>query len=323
MHTYQYLLLLAATTALAAPVPQRDAQRIAKREVTELNLSSHTVNENGNGITDHAAAAPVNFDLPPLAVVFAIMAEHPDSDSNSLSSPATASAHTIEMGPGLWLAPSPTPADRTEPTVSSSPDSHDVPPALTHKFLFVSIVILSMIALVLALYACSYHRHKRVLNSRVPLDEKALKDRKSLSEKKEQEREKKRSRSTSVVNITRNFPRSKFSVTSSDYALSVARANRASGCSSDSSSSSDSASSTSSEEASGSDCDTDESLESYERSAMDSAHFFALRASSTSSNNRHSRIGSEPVFGIPRYNARRAGRRTRSVSGPRESEEWA
>ncbi|KAJ7717231.1 hypothetical protein B0H16DRAFT_1611877 [Mycena metata] len=306
MHTYQYLLLLAATTALAAPIPQRDAHRIAARE-TDLDLSSHT----RNAVTDHAADAPVNFALPPLDVVFAIMkTEHPDSDSASSSSTtasATAGAHTIEMGPGLWLAPSPTPPDRTEPTVSASPDSHDAPPVLEHKGLFVSIVILSMIALVLALYACSYHRHKRPLTSRVPLDEKALKDRKALGEKKEQENEKKRSRSTSVVNITRNFPRSKFSVSTRASSFS------------DSSSSSESVST----EASGSDCDSDESLESYERGAMDSAHFFALRASSTSSNNRHSRIGSEPAFGIPRYNARRAGRRSRSVSGPRESEEWA
>ncbi|KAJ7185574.1 hypothetical protein C8R46DRAFT_1288535 [Mycena filopes] len=312
-------LLLAATAVLAAPIPRRDAQRS-----TNLDLSSHTGSENETGILDDAPAAPV-YNLPPPDVVFKIMAEHQaeSSSSSTTSTPsATPTTHPIHLGPGIWLAPSPSPtsADRTEPTVSSSPDSHEAPPALVHKFLFVSIVILSMIALVLTLYACSYHRHRRSLNSRVPLDEKALKDKKALGEKREHEKEKKKSRTTSVVNITRNFPRSKFSVTSSDYALSLARANRLSSASS-SSSESDSASSTSS---SGSDCDTDESLESYERSAMDSARFFALRASSTSSvGHRHSRIGSEPAFGIPRFDSRRAGRRSRSVSGPRESEEWA
>jgi hypothetical protein len=154
----------------------------------------------------------------------------------------------------------------------------------------VSVVILSMIALVLAVYAFSYHRHL-----------KSMKMEEDYTLPEPEEKEKGR---CSVVHITRNFPRSKFSVTSSDYPITT----RSSSCESES------------------DCSSDTDSESYRHSSygrglMDPAHFFALRASSMASSHRHSRNGSAPVFGVPRFDAwREQSRRSRSVSGRRE--EW-
>ncbi|KAJ6588858.1 hypothetical protein B0H19DRAFT_1101512 [Mycena capillaripes] len=284
VHTYLLYTILAAASALATPTTRRDGF-IGRQD--SIGLSSHT----GSRIIDEAhPAMSTDIVLPPVAEVFAIMAtatsSHPLSSSSTTLS---ATANFIHLGPGL--ASSPTTVERIEiaPTISSSENTnppHDGSP-LARKFIFVSVVILSMIAFVLALYAFSYYRYQK----RTKMEESP-----ALPEEKEKGR-------CSVVDITRHFPRSKFSVTSSDYPVSAL----SSSCESESDCSSDT--------------DSASYRDSYERGLMNPAHFFALRASSMASAHRHSRNGSAPVLGVPRFDAwREQSRRSRSVSG--QGEEW-
>ncbi|KAJ7126141.1 hypothetical protein C8R44DRAFT_781121 [Mycena epipterygia] len=285
-HTCFLYIIFAAVSTLAAPSTSR--HDLIKRST---DLSSHTA----NGIIDEvhpATNAGSDVVLPPVAEVFAMMATA-SSNPSPLPSTTTLSAttDTVHLGPGLASSPT---IERIEilPTTSSTEkaDSPHEAPTVAHKFIFVSVVLLSMISLILTIYAFSYHRHQMRIN------------RFSLGESRTFCEEKEKGRS-SVVHITRNFPRSKFSVTSSDYPLSD---RSSSSCESDSSSEEDSESDN----------------ETYERGLMDPAHFFALRSSSMASSRRHSRGGSAPVFGVPRFDGRREqSRRSRSVSGPRE-EEW-
>jgi len=285
VHTYFLYILLAAASALAAPTTRRDGF-IRRQDSTDLS------SDIGSGIIDEAPPATPDVVLPPIAEVFAIMAAASSSQSPSSSTSPSATADVIHLGPGLASSPT---IERIEisPTVSSSQHTdppHDNAP-LAHKFIFVSVVILSMIAVVLAVYAFSYHRRRRQ-EKRMQMGVDC-----QLPEEKEKGR-------CSVVDISRNFPRSKFSVTSSDYPISA----RTSSCESES------------------DCTSDADSASYRdssygRGLMNPALFFSLRASSMASSHRHSRNGSAPVFGIPRFDARREqSRRSRSVSGGRE--EW-
>jgi len=284
VHTYFLYILLAAASALAAPTTRRDGF-IRRQDSTDLS------SDIGSGIIDEAPPATPDVVLPPIAEVFAIMAAAYAQPPSSSTSPS-ATADVIHLGPGLASSPT---IERIEisPTVSSSQHTdppHDNAP-LAHKFIFVSVVILSMIAIVLAVYAFSYHRRHR--------QEKRMQM--GVDCQPPEEKEKGR---CSVVDISRNFPRSKFSVTSSDYPIST----RSSSCESESdcSSEADSASYRDS---------------SYGRGLMNPALFFSLRASSMASSHRHSRNGSAPVFGVPRFDARREqSRRSRSVLGGRE--EW-
>jgi hypothetical protein len=205
------------------------------------------------------------------------------------------------MGPGLV----------TSPTVESTEISHHAPvsnpfehPELPHgdtpfarKFIFVAVVILSMIATVFAVSALSYHCNRRY--------EQRMKTPPGPAPPQATEKEK--ARQCSVVDISRNFPRSKFSVTSSDYPASA----RAFDSESESDSDSD-------------DCSSDADSASYRNSScerargpMNPALFFASLASSR----RHSRNGSAPVLGVSQADVwGEQSRRSRSVSGPRV--EW-
>jgi hypothetical protein len=320
-HTITLFIILGAVSTLAAPIT------IKPQDST--NLSSYTA----NAVIDEAHP-PSNADivLVPVTEVFAIMASHqsPSSSSTITLSASTgvpglavspkmehteilpsASSHpvstptwspTIHLGPGLVVSPT---NERIEILPTTSPSERTDPPheapTVAHKLIFASVVILSMVTLILAIYAFSYHRHQLRMSKLKMLESSVF------PEAKEKEKERGR---FSVVNITRNFPRSKFSVTSSDYPRS-ARTSHV--CESVTSSEGDSE-------------DAESEHESYggrERGLMDPAHFFALRASSMAINayRRHSRGESAPVFGVPRYDARREqSRRSRSVSGPRE--EW-
>ncbi|KAJ7666258.1 hypothetical protein DFH06DRAFT_270828 [Mycena polygramma] len=286
VHIYLLYGLLAAASALAAPITGRDGPR-----QDSTRLSSPT----GSGIVDEAPrATPTDIVLPPVAEVFSIMAAATQSPT-TLS--ATPTADVMHLGPGL--ASSPTTVEHIEiaPTISPSgntnPPHDDVPVA--HKFIFVSVVILSMVSFVLAMYSVSYYRsHQLVKMEECP----------ALPEEKEKGR-------CSVVDITRHFPRSKFSVTSSDYPVST----RSSSCESESESESESELAFDGT----SDTDSANNRDSYGRGLMNPAHFFALRASSMATSHRHSRNGSAPVFGVLRFDVRREqSRRSRSVSGRRE-----
>ncbi|KAJ7686660.1 hypothetical protein B0H17DRAFT_1136751 [Mycena rosella] len=273
--------------------PRRPNYDQASRFLT-LELPNHS----GRIIDELHPAPNTDIVLPPLAEVFAIMATASSHQPPGPSATPTLSAtNIIHLGPGPVLLPT---TDRIEnsPTPSSpssSSEAHREAPTLAHRFIFASVVVLSMITLILAIYAVSYHRHQLRLNRFNVAEERRV-----FPEEKEKGR-------SSVVHITRDFPRSKFSVTSSDYPIS-ARDRSSSSTESDSSSEEDS--------------DSDRESYGSERGLMDPAHFFALRASSMAASRRHSRGESAPVFGIPRFDARREqSRRSRSVSGPRE-EEW-
>ncbi|KAJ7512677.1 hypothetical protein B0H11DRAFT_1946856 [Mycena galericulata] len=281
---YLLYIILPAVSTFATPIAQRDGLK-------RINLSSHT----GTIVQARPEHPRANADiaLPPVAEVFAIMdsassIQPPSSSTTTLS----ATTDVIHLGPGLVDATPTIYHVGISPTTSSFENTdapHDAHPLL-HKFLFLSVVVLSMIALILAIYAFSYHRHQ--------LRTKKVKMAVACGIPAEKEKEMGRS---SVVHITPNFPRSKFSVTSSDYPVST----RFSASTSDSESS-----------AEGTDSDSD--TEGSDRGLMNPAHFFALRASSMASR-RHSRGGSSPVFGIPRYDGRREySRRSRSMSGPTE-----
>ncbi|KAJ7158362.1 hypothetical protein C8R43DRAFT_1234296 [Mycena crocata] len=313
MHpTYLLCIILGAAATLAAPTSPRN-NLTELQESESSSLSSHAI---PGGIVDevHPAPNPSDIVLPPIEKVFAMMAMTSTSTTSTQpASPSTttlstthqsATAEILHLGPGLVVSPT---IARIEiaPTTSSSANTdplHEAP-TLTHKFIFVSVVLLSMMAVILAVYAVSYQRTQMRMHAFNLAMEDAPVFAKGGGEK---EMEKGRN---SVVHITRNFPGSKFSVTSSDYPIS-ARASSA--CESESDDTS-------------SDADDDEvDLESYERGGrglMDPAHFFALRASSMASSRRHSRGGSAPSFGIPRFDARREqSRRSRSVASV--SEEW-
>ncbi|KAJ7266963.1 hypothetical protein B0H12DRAFT_1098970 [Mycena haematopus] len=283
VHIYSLYIILAAASALAAPIAQRDSQ----------DLSSHT----GNEIIDNTT--PANLVLPPVDAVFAMMAAGSASSPSASSTFPSATTDVLHLGPG--------PVE-TSPTGIVSPSEHHGLPSdgnlLTHRFIFASVAILSMVAVVLAVYACSYHSSRRyeqrmnMVQSPAPIDEKEdLKGR------------------CSIVDISRNFPRSKFSVTSSDYPISA----RAPSCDSESESESETDSSSNADS-------TDyrnstNSNGSYGRGLMNPALFFALRSSSMAASRRHSRNGSAPVFGVPRFDAgREQSRRSRSVSNSRQ--EW-
>ncbi|KAJ7728426.1 hypothetical protein DFH07DRAFT_969859 [Mycena maculata] len=293
MHpTHILCIILGAASTLAAPLAKRDGLERQARQ----DLSSHTE----TGIIDEALPGPANADivLPPVAEVLAIMATVTSIQLSSPSTTTLSATDVIHLGPGL-VAPTPTidHIEQISPTMSSASGRADYePPTVAHKFLFVSIVVLSMMALILTIYAFSYHRHQLRMN--------ALKRATPHMFPAEKEKEKGRS---SVVDITRNFPGSKFSVTSSDYPVSTRF----------SESTNESQSSFASVDLSEGDSD------GSERGLMNPGHFFALRAASMASSHcRHSRGGSAPVFGIPRYDVRREqSRRSRSVSRPRE-EEW-
>ncbi|KAJ6595760.1 hypothetical protein DFH09DRAFT_1135538 [Mycena vulgaris] len=276
-------VILGAVSTLAAPIT------IKRQDST--NMSSHTA----NGFSDHEVRPATNADvmLPPVAEVFAIMATASSHQPPSPSTTTLSATNVIHLGPGLAASPT---IEHIEisPTTSSS-ERTDPPreaPMLAHKLIFASVVVLSMITLILAIYAFSYHRHQLRTN------------RFNMGESRGFPEEKEKGRS-SVVHITREFPRSKFSVTSSDYPLSAR-------------------SSSSYESDSSSDEDSHSDMENYgsARGLMDPAHFFTMRASSMAAPRRHSRGESAPVFGIPRFDVRREqSRRSRSVSGPRE-EQW-
>ncbi|KAJ6473529.1 hypothetical protein C8R47DRAFT_1221336 [Mycena vitilis] len=285
VHIYLLHGLLAAASVLAAPVPERDGRR-----QDSLRMSSPT----GGGIADEAPhATPTDIVLPPVAEVFSILAAATQPLSSSTLS-ATTTVPSIHLGPGLAFSPTTVEHIEIAPTISPSGNTnppHDGVP-VAHKFIFVSVVILSMVSFVLAVYSVSYYRsHQPVKMKECP----------ALPEEKEKGR-------CSVVDITRHFPRSKFSVTSSDYPVST----RSSSCESESESESELASESTS------DTDSASPRDSYGRGLMN-AHFFALRASSMASSHHHSRNGSAPVFGVPRFDVRREqSRRSRSVSGRRE-----
>ncbi|KAJ7892746.1 hypothetical protein B0H14DRAFT_2685464 [Mycena olivaceomarginata] len=266
VHTYLLYTLLAAASALAAPIAQRDGQDLSSLD------EPHP-----------ASATPTDIVLPPVSEVFAIMAT---ASSSSPSSSTT--ADIIHMGPGLVASP----------TVESTEISHNAPvsnpfehPELPHgdtpfarKFIFVAVVILSMIATVIAASALSYHCNRRY--------EQRMKTPPGPTPLQATEKEK---------------ARHKFSVTSSDYPASA----RAFDSESESDSDSD-------------DCSSDADSASYRNSScerargpMNPALFFASLASSR----RHSRNGSAPVLGVSQADAwREQSRRSRSVSGPRV--EW-
>ncbi|KAF8135998.1 hypothetical protein K438DRAFT_1997042 [Mycena galopus ATCC 62051] len=280
-----YLLytILAAASALGAPIAQRDNQ----------DLSSHT--GSSNEIIDNTQPLMPPVVLPPLAVVFAMMDADPsDQSASSASASATspsASADVVHMDPG--------PVEVLPTGIVSPSEQTDSPydgNFLAHKFIFALVVTLSMFAVVFAMYSFSYHCNRHRERSMTTGEGQAP------PEEKEKGR-------CSVVDISRNFPRSKFSVTSSDYPVSA----RASSCDSESECSSDADSAIYGD------------ISYPGRGLMNPALFFGLRRSSATSSRRssrrHSRNGSLPAFGISRLDARREhSRRSRSVSGSRE--EW-
>ncbi|KAJ7064854.1 hypothetical protein C8F01DRAFT_1354604 [Mycena amicta] len=272
-------IALAASFAASAPIPTSQA-------------------------LEDSPSSPVNPDsavaLPPVDEVFAIMAAN--TATQSLATPTATNA----MHPGLGLVSTPPAVDQpsASPTLSAGQEvvtSRGSSP-LAHRLTFVLVVILSMVAVIIAVYAISYHRHKLRMNRLDGL----------VAVKKQiKEKEKESLGRCSVVDISRNFPRSKFSVTSSDYPIST-RISYAS-----------TSSSGSSESESTSDCDSQADAAYYEQDIyereqergrmMNVAHLFALRSSSmAASPPRHSRFGSAPVFGVPRFDQ---SRRSRSVSG--------
>ncbi|KAJ6488024.1 hypothetical protein C8R45DRAFT_995275 [Mycena sanguinolenta] len=280
VHFYSLYIILAAVSALAAPIDQRDGQ----------DFSSHT----GNGIIDDAT--PPNIVLPPIDAVFAMMAAASSDPSASLASSPSASSASSTLPPSATAEIIHAGPEDPLPTGVVSPSEQADPPALlTHKFIFASVAILSMVAFVLAVYAFSYNSNRR--------HELRMKTVQIPPQQFEQE-EKGR---CSVVDISRNFPRSKFSVTSSDYPISA----RVSSCDSETET-----------DCSSSDADSASFRDSsYGRGLVNSALFFALRSSSMVPSRRHSRNGSVPVLGVPRYGMwRDQSRRSRSVSGSRE--EW-
>lgn len=168
--------------------------------------------------------------------------------------------------------------------------------------MFFMIVVLTMITLVIGVYTFSSYRHKRRMAM--------LKMATTTTRASPVENDNEKGRGCSIVHITRDFPRSKFSVTSSDYPIST----RLSASTAESElselpivSDGDSDSSESEE--------SDADNEAANRGLMNPAHFFNLRAASMAARHRHARGDSAPVFGISR---REQSRRSRSVSGPRE-----
>ncbi|KAF7316308.1 hypothetical protein MIND_00149500 [Mycena indigotica] len=228
--------------------------------------------------------------LPPVEEVFALMAA-PDTTAPSLASSVASSV----------VSPSPSTPSPLEKAQQSKPA-----PGTTHpsRLIFVAVVILAMLAVIIAVYVFSHHRHQMRMSKLDQLD--------GVSVIKKQGSDKDDEKHCSIVDISRNFPRSKFSVTSSDYPIS--------------------ARGTVTSYASTSDASTDDGnydqhrdsvyAREQDRGMMDPAHFFALRSSSMSASPpRHSRIGSEPAFGIPRYDER-SSRRSRSVTVSGGSMHW-
>ncbi|KAK7044660.1 hypothetical protein R3P38DRAFT_2880030 [Favolaschia claudopus] len=287
-----YILLLAAST-LAAPATQRD-----KRE----DLSSYT----GNNTLDTAppTTPPSDISLPPVAQVFALMAAA--SQSPPTSSMPASPMPVVHLGPGLESSPTTESTDiPPEPSLPAHTDPlHANKTPLSHKFIFVTVFVLSVIGIILAVYVFSYHRQCRQ-EQRLKIAQSQT----STLEEKEKDLEG-RCCSVSVVDISHNFPRSKFSVTSSDYPISTS-------------------SSTSCDSESSSDSFSDESMGRWRdslnfypgRRLLNSPFFSALRPSSVTSARRHSRNGSAPALGGSRFGVRKENRKSHSISG-RTEERW-
>ncbi|KAF7325935.1 hypothetical protein MKEN_00444400 [Mycena kentingensis (nom. inval.)] len=303
-------IALAAAAVSAAPIPDSPAAPADTPSADfsspagSLDLDTDNYDLDSLGLDDEMVA------LPPVNEVFAIMA------AATLTEPTA--TNSIHQGLGIASSPVVSPSQGIVPTSDQETAASHGPSPLAHRLIFVSVVLLSMVAVIIAVYAVSYHRHKLRMNK---LDGVASLKRESKA------KEKGIHGRCSVMDISsRNFPRSKFSVTSSDYPVSV-RISYASSQASSSSSSSDNDS-----EARASDIDTD-SMDEYYREQdvyereqergrmMNAAYFFVLRSSSmAASPPRHSRIGSAPVFGIPRFDLRRDhSRRSQSVSGGNRS----
>ncbi|KAJ7211334.1 hypothetical protein GGX14DRAFT_565202 [Mycena pura] len=290
---------LAAASVFAAPTATKPGLVTVSHRQDSPNLSSHTAN--GLLDSDVQPAAP-SIVLPPVTEVFALMAA--STASSNPPSPSLA-AMTIHLGPGL--ASSPTEEHIAVPPTHTSSQNISPPysPPLAHRSVFAAVVVLSLIAVMLAVYAGFYLRHQLHANK---INGGQLHALPAEAENKENVKVPR----CSVVDISRNFPRSKFSVTSSDYAISAR-------VSSASDSESESESGSRSECESGTDSETDSCEHGSERGLMNPAHFFALRPSSMAWSRRHSRGESAPiVVRIPQFDVRRdQSRRSRSVSGGR------
>ncbi|KAJ7634800.1 hypothetical protein FB45DRAFT_909887 [Roridomyces roridus] len=270
--------ILFAASVLAAPIAQR---QVDQTDSLLADLSSHA------GAIDPPPPAPANMDivLPPVTEVLALMAQPAKSPATSTAAMTSATAHTIRLGPGIVLPTATVDHIDIRPSASAT-DTNNVHPS---EHIFSMIVVLAILAVIITIYTFSYCRHQKRMKKMATAGAVAS----------ENETEKGR---CSVVDITRDFPRSKFSVTSSDYPVST----RFSASTVESECSSDSSESESDDDASN-------------RGLINPAHFFALRAASMAARRRHSRGESAPVFGIPRYNSRREqSRRSQSVSGPRQ-----
>ncbi|KAJ6538729.1 hypothetical protein B0H10DRAFT_2140142, partial [Mycena sp. CBHHK59/15] len=158
-HTYFLGLIFGAASTLAAPSASRGG--LIGRQ--DSSFSSHTV----SGIADAAhITTDADLVLPPPAEVFALMATATAATIQPPSPLITVSATgpTFHLGPGLVVSPTVAHIEVTStPTSSEKNDATHPPSILEHKSIFISAVVLSMMALILAIYACSYHSHHRRL----------------------------------------------------------------------------------------------------------------------------------------------------------------
>ncbi|KAJ7269959.1 hypothetical protein C8J57DRAFT_1324129 [Mycena rebaudengoi] len=286
--SYILITILAAASTLAAPT-SRDGQIIRQDSTVNGLISEGAAIEP----TQESTGDP-QFILPPPAQIFALMAAASDSQP-SPTIVVSATDSTIRLGPGLAALPTSPIVDSITTITPSSQDADAPRPStlLQQKAIFAAVVILSMVAMALVVYAISYFRHQHLRRSLNAAKEEDTCGLVGAAEKQGH---------NSVVHITSQFPRSKFSVTSSDYPCSV-RISAAEESIQSSSSDSDTYS--------------DREFRATEEGfgLMEPGHFFAMRASSMSTWS-HSRGGSAPVFGVPRFDARReSSRRSRSVSG--------
>ncbi|CAK5261873.1 unnamed protein product, partial [Mycena citricolor] len=298
------LLGLGASVTLGVPTAR------SRQDRHRLLARTSFVSDLPDDASSLAGVSDVNQDaivLPPIAEVFSLIAAS-----------ASGSPTSVMEASSAQLAPTQSSTQPvTSPSALPSPSSHEITGDGTHghhKLVFVGALVLTLVTFIMSIFGFSYSRHRASLSKLSEYQEETRPKSLAVSELTE------KARDSIIVHITRNsrnYPRSKFSISSSDYPLSLHRSSSAS-----SSSYSDSNSKMESDNMD-SDCDMRERPASDvvvdHRGLMDPAHLFALRASSMAAQ-RHSRAGSEPTFGVPRFDHGRRdhSRRSRSVSGIRE-----
>lgn len=121
------------------------------------------------------------------------------------STVAAAATTELRLGPGLVIAPTASTTYVTPPSPESSTSTHHPYPAPVRKLAIIASLFFGIVTFTILFYAFAQRRRAKPDLTEPP-------ERPPLGARQEKEK---------TVDIVQNFPRSKFSVTSSDYAFSI------------------------------------------------------------------------------------------------------